>query len=122
MPTKHKIVDGPPFKYFFFGSHAVAGSNSLVQFTLGNLRIKKEDDRHSFHVVMIGKSLKECRDEDAQLFIARSHGGSIIPGGFLKPCWLVGEYNPRTRKGACTRYEEDEFFQDPITKELFSGR
>jgi len=117
MPTKHEIVNGPPFKYFLLRGHAIDGCGSVVQFELNGC--KTLDDRGtSVYVAMIGKPIGGSDDgDDEYTFVAVSHSGSFSRK--LGPYWLIGRYNTQTRKGTCLKYEEDEVFKFPIGRTLF---
>lgn len=115
MPTKHAIIEGPPYKYFFFGSHAVSASGNISQFELSGW--PTGDDRTSFHILNLGKVLsRQNPDEDEFRFIARSHSGSARLNKHA--CYLVGKYNPQTRKGECEMFEAEEMAMCPVAKIL----
>ena len=114
MPKKHKIVNGPAFRNFVFMSCAIAGSGDIISLTLTNRDFG--EDRNSFYITLLGKESVGER-EDEFVFIARSHSASSKMGAGLY--WLVGTYNPITRKGQCVGYEQYEFFRAPIAQELF---
>lgn len=120
MPTKHKIVNGPPFKQFLFRGHAVDGNNATIQFTLDPPLAKNDDRDDTVYIVMVGKpppALTGILKDDEYRFIARSYNGSYKRK--LGPFWLIGTYDAQTRKGECIKCEGGHFFAGLVTRELF---
>ena len=130
MPKKLQIEEGPPFKSFVFKSTIFDDHGWTLTFkfdgAISEPAANFEKERTATMTIIVIGQIKSDND-DEYMFIATRKGDTRYKKGTctflgITTFYYLGSYNPRTRKGHCTEYSDEEFFASSIMKDWFKKK